>query len=198
MTMTAVGRELAPDALGGLEAAGRRQRQVHQHDARARHAGHLDRGASIGRLADDVEVALRPGLARCRRGRAHGRRRSGCGSCRPRCRLGGARRLQSRLSSDLLLPGIGMPMAPGGMVIRTAVPRFGLDRTSNRAPISSARSRMNCSPKMRRPLTGGTSASKPLPSSRTSTTQPSLSLDHPDADAASAGRACARSGALPG
>src|SRR5204863_6501830 len=73
-------------------------------------------------------------------------------------------------------PGIGMPIAPGGIVMRTAVPRFGLDRTSNLAPISSARSRMNWRPKWRRPLTGGSSASKPLPSSRTSTVQPAPSL----------------------
>ena len=62
-----------------------------------------------------------------------------------------------------------------GIARRTTVPPSGRDRTSNRAPISSARSRMNWSPKLRRPRAATAPTSKPRPSSRTSSTQPSSS-----------------------
>ena len=63
---------------------------------------------------------------------------------------------------------------PVGIARRTTVPPSGRDRTSNRAPISSARSRMNWSPKLRRPRAATAPMSKPRPSSRTSRTQSSL------------------------
>ncbi len=111
-----------------------------------------------------------------RPGTGRGRRRSGSGSSRRASGGPGrpadarARRIPSR-SSALLCSR----RAPVGIASRTTVPPSGRDRTSKRAPISSARSRMNCSPKLRRPRAATAPTSKPRPSSRTSRTQSSSS-----------------------
>ena len=94
---------------------------------------------------------------------------------------------------------LSSPVAgPVGIARRTTVPPSGRDRTSNRAPISSARSRMNWSPKFRRPRAATAPMSKPRPSSRTSS-DPAVVLEPGrDGDVASPPRACGRSAAPPG
>src|SRR6185437_12263162 len=168
-------RVFAANALGGLETARCGQRQVHQDDVWRGHARHLEPGTSVGGLADHVEVAFAAQDVRD----AHAEEGvvvddqdpDPVGGYPAAASLAALSLGRHQLSSPAS-PGIGMPIAPGGIVIRTAVPRFGEDRTSKRAPMSSARSRMNCRPKCRRPLTGGSSLLKPRPSSRTSSPQP--------------------------
>ncbi len=63
--------------------------------------------------------------------------------------------------------------SPTGIDSQTTVPPPGRDRTSNLAPMSSARSRMNWRPKLRRPLAATALTSKPRPSSETSRIQSS-------------------------
>ena len=65
---------------------------------------------------------------------------------------------------------IRSPFASSGSASRTTVPASGRERTSKRAPTSSARSRMNWSPKLRRPRAATAPVSNPRPSSRTSST----------------------------
>src|SRR5262249_3593544 len=57
-----------------------------------------------------------------------------------------------------------------GIANQTTVPPSGRERTSKRAPKSSARSRMNCRPNLRRPPAATAPTSKPRPSSRISRT----------------------------
>ena len=91
-------------------------------------------------------------------------------------RSGPPRRRSGPLYSIALIRSPLLPSAgPVGIASRTTVPPSGRDRTSNRAPISSARSRMNCSPKLRRPRAATAPTSNPRPSSRTSRTQSSSS-----------------------
>ena len=68
-------------------------------------------------------------------------------------------------------------------------------RTARRS--SSARSRMNWSPKLRRPRAATAPASKPRPSSRTSSTHSSVLERRGDHDIRSTARACGHSAALP-
>ena len=97
-------------------------------------------------------------------------------------RLAGARRSgppRRRSGPPYSIALICSPLLPSGAVgiaSRTTVPPSGRDRTSNRAPISSARSRMNCNPKLRRPRAATAPTSKPRPSSRISRLQSSSAI----------------------
>ena len=97
-----------------------------------------------------------------RRGTGRGRRRSGSASIRlrPADPVHPAP-FRSRISHQLV------SSAPTGIASRTSVPPSGRECTPKRAPISSARSRMNCRPKFRRPGQRPRRHRTPRPSSRT-------------------------------
>ena len=154
--------------------------------------------AAIGRLADDVEVALAAQDVRD----AHAEQRVVVDDEDPDPVRGDA--AAAALAAfgfgrhQLSSPGIGMPMAPGGMVIRTAVPRFGEDRTSNLCPDQL------------RALAHELQAEVPAPADGrfVGIEAPTVVADlddpaggvarHADADRPTAGHACVRSGGLPG
>src|SRR6185295_2862176 len=160
------------DPLRGLNPARGGERQVHQDDVGRRLHGAIDGGARVVRLGDDREV----GLTTEDIGDAHPEQGVIVDDEDLRDVVGGA---PVRAATSALGPAVfhrhelfSPPVAgPVGIASRTTVPPSGRDRTSNRAPTSSARSRMNWSPKLRRPRAATVSMSKPRPSSRTSSTQ---------------------------
>src|SRR4029077_13654517 len=160
------GWQLALDPLGRLDPARRGQGEVHQDDVRRGVERGIHGAAGVLGLAHDLHVRFL---------------REDLGDAHPEQDV-----VVDDQDSDLLFAEPPPPLwaavlhrthvvssAPLGTAIRTTVPPSGRDRTSNLAPINSARSRMNCRPKLRRPLAATTPTSKPRPSSRTSMLQPS-------------------------
>ena len=156
--------QLALDPLGRLDPAGRRQRQVHEDDVRRGLEGAIDRRPAVVGLADDLEVRL--ALQDVADPDAEQRVVVDDQDPRPLpvapgdpVRRGAVpvRRVAHQLVSS----------APIGIASLTSVPPSGRECTSKRAPISSARSRMNWRPKLRRPRAATAPTSNPRPSSRT-------------------------------
>src|SRR4051794_25642547 len=171
------GRQLALDPLGRLDAARCREREVHQDDVGGGLERTVDGAARVVGFGDDLEVALvaedvrdphaKEGVIIDDEDPSDFAERA---AVRPAASAVGAAVLHG--THVLSSPPVDGPV---GIASRTTVPPSGRDRTSNRAPISSARSRMNWRPKLRRPRAATAPMSNPRPSSRTSRTQPSSS-----------------------
>ena len=171
-TMIPVDGQLALDPLRRLDAARGRQREVHQDDVGRRSRGRVDRErpssasptiSKSGSRSEDVRDAdPEEGVV--------------VDDEDPGPLVGAA---PVRAAPPAVRPGIASCTAllsrSDGIVSRDDGAAAGRDRTSNAPPISSARSRMNCRPKLRRPRAATAPMSKPRPSSRTSRTQRSPS-----------------------
>src|SRR6266508_59681 len=170
------GRQLALDALGRLDAAGRGQREVHEDDVGRCLDGEVECAAAVVGLTGDLEVGLlledvadadpEQGMVVDDEDLCLLADGPPVGSTPPP--LGPAVVHRAHLLSS-----------PVGIDSTTTVPPAGRDRTSKRAPISSARSLMNWRPKLRRPRDATAPTSNPLPSSRTSRFQsvPAIRLE---------------------
>ena len=192
-------RQLALDPLGRLDAAGRRQREVHEDDVGRRLERAIDRAARVVGLADDLEVRLAAEDV----GDPDPEQGMVVDDQDPRrlARIAAIRATSSPIRAAVIDVAHSFSFAPDrafvGIASRTTVPPSARDRTSNRAPISSARSRMNCSPKFRRRRDATVPTSKPRPSSRISSTHAprSAACGRPRSRPR---RACAHSGGPPG
>ncbi len=126
-------------SLGRLDAAGRREREVHEDDVRRRLERPIDRAARVVGLADDLEVVF---LAEDV-GNPDAKEGVVVDDQDPRSltdvtAIGAApTALWSTVAHERF------SSAPTGMASWTSVPPSGRECTSKRAPISSARSCMN-------------------------------------------------------
>src|SRR6185312_14438605 len=166
-------RQLALDPLRRLDAAGGRQREVHEDDVGRGLERPVDCRAAVICLADDVEVGLPTedvGDSDAEQGVVVDDEDLGPVALgRPPIRSAPPA-LWSRIAHQ------AVSSAPSGIASRTTVPALGRDCTSKRAPINSARSCMNWRPKFRRPRAATAPTSNPRPSSRTVSTQSSPSI----------------------
>ena len=187
-------RQLALDPLGRLDAAGAGQGQIHEDDVGRGLEGELDGAPAVVGLADDEEV----GLALEQAAHAHPEQ----GMVVDEEQLGllhvaSIGTTPTTLRTRVIHRTHELSFS-SGTASRTTVPASGREDTSSAAPMSSARSRMNCRPKLRRPRVATAPTSNPAPSSRISTTQWPVVDPGRDRRRARPWRACAHSGGLPG
>src|SRR5665811_803310 len=156
-------RKLALDPLGRLDSARSREGQVHEDDVRRELDREVEGAASVLGIADDLEVVL------AFEDIAHPDSEKGVVIDQKDGRfLAGTSRHPSAPLRSGVIHRTHALSSPTGMDSQTTVPPPGRDRTSNLAPMSSARSRMNWRPKLRRPRAATALTSNPLPSSLTS------------------------------